>query len=141
MTMDMKRYKIFGIVTNRDLEGSTLITWLHERCGKSEEAHSVMKEDLAGGKLPSSDFGENAAWWWIMILALNLNAAMKQLVLKESWSAKRMKALRFSLISLPGRIITRARQLVIRITRGHPSLAVLLQARQRIMELAHASPE
>jgi hypothetical protein len=60
-----------------------------------EEAHSIMKEDLAGGKLPSSDFGENAAWWWIMILSLNLNMAMKHLVLKESWSAKRMKALCF----------------------------------------------
>lgn len=35
---------------------------LHERCGKSEEAHAVTKDDLAGGKLPSEDFGENAAW-------------------------------------------------------------------------------
>jgi hypothetical protein len=140
MEMDTTRYKVFGIVTNRDIEGSTLVTWLHERCGKSEEAHSVMKEDLAGGKLPSSDFGENAAWWWIMVLALNLNTVMKHLVLKESWTTKRMKALRFSLIALPGRIITGARQLAIRITRGHPSLPVLLEARQRIMELAHASP-
>jgi hypothetical protein len=32
-----------------------------------------MKEDLAGGKLPSADFGENAAWRWIMTLAFNLN--------------------------------------------------------------------
>jgi hypothetical protein len=62
------------------------VRWLHERCGKSEEAHSIMKEDLAGGRLPSSDFGGNAAWWWIMILALNLNSAMKQLVLTESWN-------------------------------------------------------
>jgi hypothetical protein len=138
MEMNTTRYKVFGIVTNRDLEGSALITWLHERCGKSEEAHSVMKEDLAGGKLPSSDFGANAAWWWIMILALNLNTAMKQLVLQESWVAKRMKALRFSLINLPGRIITGTGQLIIRITQGHPSLPVLLEARQRIMELAHA---
>jgi hypothetical protein len=29
-----------------------------------------MKGDFAGGKLPSGDFGENAAWWWIMILAM-----------------------------------------------------------------------
>ena len=34
-------------------------------CGKSEEAHSVMKEDLAGRKLPSGKFGVNAAWWWV----------------------------------------------------------------------------
>ena len=45
----------------------------------------MMKEDFAGGKLPSGDFGENAAWWWIMILAMNLNSAMKQLALGKSW--------------------------------------------------------
>jgi hypothetical protein len=135
MKMKTQSYKLFGIVTNRDLEGSQLVNWLHKRCGKSEEAHAIMKEDLAGGKLPSADFGENAAWWWIMILAFNLTAAMKQLVLAESWATKRMKALRFSLISLPGRIIDHARELAIRLTKGHPSLKVLLDARQRIMAL------
>jgi hypothetical protein len=40
-----------------DWEGEKLIRWLHERCGKSEESHGVMKDDSAGGKLPSDDFG------------------------------------------------------------------------------------
>ena len=49
--------------------------------GRSEEAHSVIKEDL-GGKLPSGKFGvrvtdPNAVWWWIMVLALNLNQAIE----------------------------------------------------------------
>ena len=135
MTIKTQRYKIFGIVTNRDIAGSALVNWLHTRCGKSEEAHAIMKEDLAGGKLPCSDFGENAAWWGIMILAFNLHAAMKQLALGESWRPKRLKAVRFSLISLPGRIIDHARELVIRLVKGHPSLKVLLDARQRIMAL------
>ncbi len=135
ITVQKKRYKLFGIVTNRDLEGSELINWLHKRCGKSEEAHSIMKEDLAGGKLPSSAFGENAAWWWIMILAFNLNSAMKRLVLEESWAAKRMKAIRFSLIGLPGRVLEHARGLMIRLVKDHPSLEILVNARQRIMEL------
>src|SRR5271166_2950207 len=139
LTMEKRRYKIFGIVTNREIGGSELVTWLHKRCGKSEEAHAIMKEDLAGGKLPSGDFGENAAWWGIMILAFNLNAAMKQLALGGSWVAKRMKALRFSLITLPGRVLHHARELVVRLAKGHPSLEVLLAARQRIMELGHAS--
>jgi Transposase DDE domain group 1 len=136
MTMDTRRYKIFGIVTNRDMEGDDLIRWHYKRSGKSEEAHSIMKEDLAGGRLPSGKFGENAAWWWIMVLAFNLHSAMKRLVLRESWTAKRMKAIRFSLISLPGRVMSHARELVIRIAKGHPSLATLLTARQKIMELA-----
>jgi hypothetical protein len=138
MSMEKKRYKLFGIVTNRDLEGNELIHWLHKRCGKSEEAHSIMKEDLAGGKLPSSNFGENAAWWWIMILAFNLNSAMKRLVLEESWVAKRMKAIRFSLIGLPGRVMSHARGLTIRLVKNHPSLAILVKARQRIMEFGYA---
>jgi hypothetical protein len=47
-TMPMKesKYKVFGIVTNMDWDGNELIRWLYERCGKSEEAHSVMKKDL-----------------------------------------------------------------------------------------------
>jgi len=98
-----------------------------------------MKEDLAGGKLPSSDFGENAAWWGIMILAFNLNSAMKHLALRGSWVAKRMKALRFSLINLPGRILDHAGELVIRLVKGHPSFEALIMARQRIMELGHAT--
>lgn len=136
MTMEKKRYKIFGMVTNRDMDGNDLVNWLHERCGKSEEAHSIMKGDLAGGKLPSSDFGENAAWWGIMILAFNLNIAMKKLALGGPWATKRMKAIRFSLINLPGRIIEHARGLIIRLVRNHPSFALLIEARQRIMRLA-----
>jgi hypothetical protein len=49
-----------------------------------------------------------------------------------------MKGLRFSLINLPGRIMEGARQLVIRIAQGHPSLTILIEARQRIMELGYA---
>ena len=44
----------------------------------------LMKSDLAGGQLPSGLFGANAAWWTLMILALNLSAAMKRLVLGKN---------------------------------------------------------
>ena len=133
-TMDIRnqRYKVFGVATNMDWEGERLIHWLNERCGKSEEAHAVMKDDLAGGKLPSGDFGENAAWWWIMIIALNLNVIMKKLALGGAWSSKRMKAVRFSIINLPGRVVKRSRGLVIRLTKNHPSLRFLVETRQRI---------
>ena len=135
MQMRSQRYKLFGLVTNMDWEGEKLIHWHRERCGKSEEAHSVMKEDLAGGKLPCGDFGENAAWWWIMILAMNLNSAMKRLALEKSWVPKRMKAIRFSLINIPGRIIEHSRDFVIRLVKGHPAVDLLMDARSRILDL------
>lgn len=130
------QYKLHAIVTNMDRTGDRLITFARERCGKSEEAHAILKEDLAGGRLPSGGFGENAAWWWITVLAFNLNAAMKRLALGESWTTRRMKAIRFCVINLPGRIIEHARQIVIRLVKDHPSFVLLVEARQRIMRLA-----
>lgn len=127
------QYKLRGLVSNMDWAGERLIAFSYERCGKSEEAHLIMKEDLAGGTLPSGNFGENAAWWWVMALAFNLNAAMKQLILGGSWVQRRMKAVRYRLINLPGRIVEHARQLVVRIAKGH---RLLMEARERIMRMA-----
>jgi hypothetical protein len=139
MAMNRGKYKVFGIVTNMDWEGQELIRWHQKRCGKSEEAHSVMKEDLAGGRFPSGDFGENAAWWWIMILAFNLNAAMKRLVLGGRWVSRRMKAIRFSLIHLAGRVIAGARQLKIKLSGGRNSYEWMIRLRAKILQLV-ASP-
>ena len=130
-----------------------MIWWLRERCGKSEAVHSVLKSDLAGGQMPSGRFGANAAWWrsaptphggcanaawWALtILAHNLNAAMKPLVLGRAWVTKRMKALRFHLIGLPGRVICHARQLMIRLGAGVEALETFIAARRAIRALAH----
>jgi hypothetical protein len=129
------KYKVFGIVTNMDWDGQELIEWHYKRCGRSEQAHSVMKEDLAGGTLPSGDFGENAAWWWIMVLAFNLNAALKSLVLGGQWVYKRMKAIRFHLINIPARVMERSRQLSLRLSAGDPAYGWLLRIRARIAGL------
>ena len=129
-------YKLFGMVTNRKDAGDQVIWWLRERCGKSEEVHSVMKSDLAGGQLPSALFGANAAWWALMILAHNLNTAMKRLVLGEDWTTKRMKALRFRLIGLPGRVVRHARKLIIRLGAGPEALETIVNARAAIRALA-----
>lgn len=130
--------KVFGLVTNMDWPGEALIHWRRERCGKSEEAHSVMKNDFAGGKLPSDDFGENAAWRRIMISAVNFNSIMKRVVLEKTWASRRMKAMRFSFINIPGRIVERSRELIIRLVKGHPVFDLFLEAGKRIMALVPA---
>ena len=132
------RYKLRGYVTNMDWEGQELIHWICKRCGKSEEVHAILKSDLAGGRFPSGKSGANAAWWWLAVLACNVSTLMKRLVLGGSWATKRLKALRFHLISIPGRVITRARQLILRINHEHPSFKLLQAARQRIAGLKYA---
>ena len=136
-----KRYKLFGLVTNRDIAGNQLIWWSRKRCGKDEEMHDIMKHDLAGGRLPSAHFGANAAWWNIMILAYNLNSLMKRFVLPEVWEPKRLKAIRFGFINVAGRVVGRSRQLIIRLSSSHPAYRLLLAVRQRLRALSIASEE
>jgi hypothetical protein len=141
-TMEMAgvSYKLHGVVTNRALSGNELIWWLRERCGKSEEAHDVMKNDLAGGTLPSGLFGANAAWWQLMILALNINAAMKGLVLGGAWVSRRLKAVRFGFIEVVGRLVEHARRTVVKLTGDRAAVAKIIEARMRIHALAQAAP-
>ncbi len=139
MTFGEKRYKLFGLVTNRDIPGDEIIWWHRKRCGKGEEIHKIMKEDLAGSHLPSARFGANAAWWGIMVLAFNLNSLMKRLVLPKEWAPKRLKAIRFGFINLAGRVVRGARQLAIRLSQSHPVYQLLLEVRQRLKALWDAT--
>ena len=134
------RYKLFGVVTNVGAPGDEVIWWHRERCGKSEEVHAVLKSELAGGQMPSALFGANAAWWAIAILAHNLNAVMKKLVLGRRWLNRRMKALRFHLIALPGRVVRHARRQTIRLSAAGDTVALVLSAQRRIRALAQGPP-
>jgi hypothetical protein len=129
-------YKVTGLVTNRELPARELIAWHRERCGKSEEAHAVMKTDLSGGQLPSGKFGANAAWWGLMVLAYNVHAAMGRVVLGDAWANRRMKAMRFHLMGLPGRLVERGRQLWIKLEAGVAEW--LGELRRKIRGLARA---
>jgi hypothetical protein len=139
MSFGERQYKVFGMVTNRDIPGDKLVWWHRVRCGKGEEIHKVMKEDMAGGHLPSARFGANAAWWGIMVIAFNLNSVMKRLVLPHGWAPKRLKAIRFGFINLAGRVMNRARQLIIRLSGDNPSYELLMEVRQRLRDLMAAT--
>ena len=133
-------YKLFGVVTNMNWEADAVIRFHDGRRGKCEEAHKVLKEDFAGGKMPSSEFGANAAWWQIVVLAMNLASAMKRLVLGGAWAKRRMKAIRFLLINVPGRVVEKVRQLYVRLSADHPALELLVRMRLRIRELSSSPP-
>lgn len=130
------RYKLHAVVTTLEGDGEGIIWWLRERCGRSEEAHAVMKDDLAGGVLPSKRFGANAAWWTIMLLALNLNVTMKRQVLGPGWMRRRIKAVRLHLLQVGGRLVRHAGQLVLRVSAAARDLFV--EWRSRIAALAVA---
>ena len=70
-----------------------------------------------------------------MTLAMNLNTIMKRLILGDSWVSWRMKAIRFSFINIPSRIVERSRELIVRLVTGHPAFELYLEDRHRIMAI------
>jgi hypothetical protein len=129
------QYKIHAVVTNRQLEAEQLILWYNKRCGHSEEVHSVLKNELAGGILPSNHFHANATWWWISVLSHNIHSMFKSLCCDERWLSSRLKCIRFHILCVPGRVVERGRQLYIRLSAGHPSYGFLQSIRQAICRL------
>ena len=117
--MGGRAYKVFGIVTNiADVEGGAIIRWQRERCGKSEEVHRILKEDLAGGHVISHRFGANAFWWNVAVLSLSVHSLAKRLLLPEKVRSCRPKTLRFLFYTSIGRMVCHARRVVLQVKAG-----------------------
>jgi hypothetical protein len=138
LTLSEREYKIFGVVTNRDIDGEELIHWHRERCGQSEKIHSIEKTELTGGQFPSNKFGANAAWWQIMVLSLNLHNLMKQHALPEHLKTKGMKSIRYHIIGVAGRLIKHARGFFIRLSGGLETAQLLYAIREKVLSLISA---
>ena len=72
------------------------------------------------------------------MLSLNLNVIMKRLVLGQGWVGKRIKAIQFGVICLPGRILSYARDLVVRLGKQCSAYRLSIEARKTIAQLALA---
>jgi hypothetical protein len=129
------RYKIQAIVTNRDIPAKDLIPWYWKRCGHSEAAHAVLKNELSGGVLPCNHFHANANWWWLAVISHNIHSIFKRLCCDGSWHASRRKRIRYHIINIPARILERGRQLCIRLSAGHPANDLFDSIRKAISRL------
>jgi len=132
-------YHYFSVVTNMwSWDGERLLRWQRERCGTIEKIHDVMKNDLAAGVLPSKYFFVNAAWWRLNTLAYNLLSVLKREALPQSWWPLRLKALRFHLLNLAGRVVEHARTLFLKITQHHPHFLIYKEAREKLLLFSSA---
>jgi hypothetical protein len=119
-------FKLFGLVTNRTLPGDQVIWWLRERCGKSEEVHAVMN-------WPDAERAVRSQRGVVDDHDPGPQPECRDEAAGAGAGVGRMKALRFSLINLPGRIIRHGRRLIIRVV--GETLALLLSARRTILAL------
>ena len=116
---DGSAVKHFAVVSNLwDWPVKKLLQWHREKAGSIEAAHDVIKNELAGGVMPSKYFGANAAWLRLAVLTFNVLTALKRLALPPELIAARPKRLRFLIFTTPGRLVHHARRKLLRLKRA-----------------------
>ena len=115
---DGSEVKHFCVVTNRaDPAGGDagdVLRWHRGKAGSVEHAHDVLCNELAAAALPSQKFGANAAWFRMNVMLYNLLSAFRRLGLPEALRAIRPKRLRFLVLNTLGRVISHARERLLR---------------------------
>jgi hypothetical protein len=113
---DGSKVKHFAIVSNIwEWKPGRLIQWHREKAGTVEGIHDVVKNELAGGVMPSKYFGANAAWLRLAVITHNVLTALKRLALPAELLRARPKRLRFLIFNTAGRLVQHARKTVLRL--------------------------
>lgn len=128
--------KYLAVVSNRwDVPAAALVRWHWQKAGTIEQVHDVTKNELGAATPPCGRFGANAAWYRLSLLTYNVLSALKSLALPAHLSTARPKRLRFLLFTLPGRLVTHAGRLILRLSADAERLVGLLAARLRLAAL------
>lgn len=121
-------------------DGERLLCWQREKQGTVEQAHGVLKNDLAAGTLPCGRFGANAAFLRLNVLTHNLLELTKVVALPEQMATMRPKTLRLQLFQLAGQIVRHGRSVILKLSASQPAAFILLAARKAFVALASTPP-
>ena len=114
-------YCYHAIATNSSEPAQSVITW-HNGRASSENYNKEIKLGFGMGHLPCGDFGANAMYFRIGVLAYNLMVAMKYLILPKENSRQTIKTMRWEWIETAGKLIHHGRQWILKLAQGSGNL-------------------
>ena len=129
-----ERYK--AIASNRDETAEETVAWYNQRGEASENRIKELKIGFGMERMPCGEFGANAAFFGIGVLAYNLFVVFKRDVLPEEWRRRQVQTLRWRLYQMAGKVVHHAGALVLKVRRS--AVALLEAIRARSLELARA---
>lgn len=135
---ETEEYCYHGIATNyteeeKDSEG---VIWWHNGRANSENYNKELKIGLNLDYMPCGEFEANAVWFAIGILAYNLFIASKIFLFPGSWLKKTILTVRWQFIQMAGKVIKRARELILKICSTlRETFEIYKEARRKCWEL------
>jgi hypothetical protein len=126
---DGSEVKYFAVGSNQwEWDAARLLEWQREKAGTIEALHNVLKNELAAGVMPCGRFGANAAWLRLAAMTHNVLTALKRLALPEKWLTARPKKMRFQIFYSPGKLVSHARKVWLRVRRLREQLVEWIES-------------
>ena len=129
-----ERYTV--IASNRDESAEQTVRWYNQRGETSENRLKELKIGFGMERMPCGQFGANAIFFGIGVLAYNLFVMFKQNVLPKQWRKHQVQTLRWRLYQSAGKVTSHAGRVWLRVKRW--MFALMEEIRARCYELASA---
>lgn len=130
-------YHYHCIATSMLQESPQEVVWKYNGRGQVENHIKEIKSGFGMEWMPSGDFGANAVYFGIGILTYNLFVAQKLLTMPESWKTKTIKSIRWLLVEVGGKLVSRSRTIILRVSTSLEKVRLYLEMRRRTFELFH----
>ena len=128
-------YCYHAVATNRAPSASEII-WAHNQRGESENWHKELKLGFGMEQLPCGQFGANAVFFAMGVLAYNLSLLLKVEVLPAAYRHRTVQTLRWQLYRLAAKLVRHGRQWILKVRTDSEKLALLLAVRKKCAELS-----
>ncbi len=135
-------YNYYAIATSREYtnkkiedELTEIVHW-HNARGNAENCNKEIKLGFGMDKMPCGEFGANAVFFRLGVIAYNLMVALKHLGLPEDWQNKTIKTLRWQLLNIAGKVVKHSGQLILKLAGISDEIFnIFVQARKRYSSL------
>ena len=113
-------YRYYTVATNDYESTAREVYEQYNKRGAAEDVIGELVEDGDGGRFPVHHPPGNGLLLGLNGLTHNCSQSMKEHALPESWESLTLNSLRSRLFGMAVRIVTHARQLIVKISRYHP---------------------
>ena len=114
-----------------EAQGTAAVLAWHNQRGQAENCNKELKSGFGLEQMPCGQFGANAVFFRLGVLAYNLFLGLKRLACPEAWARHTIATVRWNLVQIAGRIVRHAGQVVLRLVADADLLALCHGIRAR----------
>jgi hypothetical protein len=133
-------YAYHAVASNwpEEAKGPAEVLAWHNQRGQAENFNKELKGGFGLDQMPCGQFGANAVFFRLGVLAYNLFLGFKRLACPAAWARHTIATVRWKLIQVAGRIVRHAGQVILRLVVDPALLALCHGIRARCWAMSQA---